>query len=103
MYYNYTKINILGFYLNKLKDSITAYITYREFDSNKEYFLFDSSKNDITKDYNVTYIKPNWNGNKIAVGLTKDGKEIGIIVVLDVITKKVDNYICLRLREKRTF
>ncbi|WP_299767076.1 prolyl oligopeptidase family serine peptidase [uncultured Dokdonia sp.] len=81
------------FYVKKEKDSAYAYIAYRDFQSSKEHFLFDPSKNDITNYYGITYIKPNWKGNKVAIGLKRRGAEVGIVVILDVLTKKIDNIV----------
>ncbi len=81
------------FYVKKEQDSIYAYVAYRDFQNGKEHFLFDPSKNDITNYYGITYIKPNWKGNKVAIGLKQRGKEVGIVVILDVSTKKIDDIV----------
>ena len=47
--------------------------------------------NNIKEGYVINYIKPNWNGSKIAVGVTKDDLEIGEIIVVDVKNKKLFN------------
>ncbi|MEP0266828.1 prolyl oligopeptidase family serine peptidase [Dokdonia sp.] len=81
------------FYLKKEKQLNVAYIAYRDSLRGKEHFLFNPSDNAITKGYNINYIKPNWKGDRIAVSLVKGGDEIGIIVILDVKSRSIDNTI----------
>ncbi len=38
--------------------------------------------------YTINYISPSWNGNKIAISITKNDLEIGKIIVLDVLKKE---------------
>ncbi|HIB8182169.1 prolyl oligopeptidase family serine peptidase [Elizabethkingia anophelis] len=82
------------FYLKrKSTENISKLYTRDSFDG-KEQELFtpnDYKKNN--KEYTITYIKPNYDGSKVVIALTEGGKEVGDMIIVDVITKKVSPYI----------
>ncbi|QVY64616.1 prolyl oligopeptidase family serine peptidase [Polaribacter sp. Q13] len=75
------------FYLKSNAVNSNKRLFYRNGFNNKEILLFDPKQIDNTNIIN--YIKPSWDGSKIVIGITKNDIEIGDLVVLNVVNKKV--------------
>ncbi|MDQ0065158.1 prolyl oligopeptidase family serine peptidase [Chryseobacterium lathyri] len=75
------------FYLKKNAEEKTAKVYYKNAFHGQEILLYDpfsAGDNDI-----VTLISPSWDGNKLAISLSKKGKEISRIIIMDVESKHV--------------
>jgi prolyl oligopeptidase len=79
------------FYLKKEAKSNTAKLYKREGFKGNEIELFDPKTYAAVskKEYSINYFQPNWNGNKIAISITSQDKEISEIVILDVKDKTI--------------
>ncbi|MGS2760936.1 prolyl oligopeptidase family serine peptidase [Sinomicrobium sp. M5D2P9] len=78
------------FYLKRTPDDNTAKLYYRKNFEGEEVLLFSPGefKPDSGIEYVINYIQPDWEGNQIAISLTKKGQEVSEIIVLNVDTKK---------------
>jgi len=87
-----TSITLNGkyFYMKRRNDESYGKLYYRNALEDKEQFLFDSA---AYRDggYRINYIKPDWKGEKVAIGLSKKGEEIGIIIIINVSSKQLEN------------
>ncbi|UZO82177.1 prolyl oligopeptidase family serine peptidase [Aquimarina sp. ERC-38] len=54
--------------------------------------LFEPSKIDSFKEFTITKIKPSWDGELLALGLSQPGEEIAMIIFIEVSSKKVLPY-----------
>lgn len=81
--------NNYSFYLKKLNSDKTGKLYYKSGEKAKEILLFDPAdyKKESGSNYSITYLKPSWNNNTVAIGLSKKGEEIGEIAFLNVTTK----------------
>ncbi|WP_109851916.1 prolyl oligopeptidase family serine peptidase [Aquimarina sp. AU58] len=63
----------------------------KSFDAEKEILLYDPTKykSDLGYSYIINYIKPSWDGKKIAISLSKEGEEVSEVIVMDVATKVI--------------
>lgn len=79
------------FYLKKNNGEKLYKLYYRNTIESEELLLFDPEvyNKKINSKYNITYIQPDWNGDKIAIALVKEGDEIGITLFLNVLTKNI--------------
>ncbi|WP_103071082.1 prolyl oligopeptidase family serine peptidase [Aquimarina sediminis] len=79
------------FYLKRLPNENTPKLYYRATFSSQEELLYDPINYDSNSniEYVINYIQPSWDGTKIVVSLTKKGREISEMIILDVISKKV--------------
>lgn len=79
------------FYLKKEQNEELYRLFYRKGFSDKEELLFEAGdyRKDLENNYVINYIQPSWNGEKIAIGLTKNDEEFSEMVILDVKTKKL--------------
>ncbi|WP_299678330.1 prolyl oligopeptidase family serine peptidase [uncultured Dokdonia sp.] len=77
------------FYTKGNKNEDPHYIYYKSQIDSKEELLYDTRNYSKKNDYKISYIKPDWEGNNIAIALSKKGEEISEIIVLDVNTKKI--------------
>ncbi len=79
------------FYLKRLPDENVPKLYYRKTFSSKEELLYDPKQYnpDSEIEYVINYIKPSWDGLKVVISLTKKGKEVSEIIILDVTSKKV--------------
>ncbi|MEJ5105372.1 prolyl oligopeptidase family serine peptidase [Chryseobacterium sp. MYb328] len=89
------KINITEndfyFYLKKKPDENTTKLYYRKSFKGIETEIFnpENYKPDTHKKYVINYIKPNYDGSKIAISLTESGKEVSEMIIYDVKSQKV--------------
>ncbi len=83
--------NDLYFYLKKNPVENSAKLFFRKGFVGKEIELFDplDYKKEAKKTFLINYIKPNYNGSKVAIALTESGKEISEMVVYDLEKKKI--------------
>ena len=79
--YFYTKTKTQG------NESPKVY--YRSDLKDEEIMIFDLSKYAPEEQYLLSYLKPDWEGNKLAIGLVKKGEELANVIVIDVKSKKV--------------
>jgi prolyl oligopeptidase len=80
------------YYLKRFANEKAFNLYCRDSLQGKERKIFDIKKylnrND-KKDYLVNYLKPNWEGSKVAVSISKKGNEISEIIILDTQTNKI--------------
>ena len=78
------------FYLKRLPEENIPKLYYRKSFSSQEELLYDARqfKPKTPHDYIINYIQPNWDGTKIVISLTYNGKEISELIILDVPSKK---------------
>ncbi len=78
------------FYLKRLPDENVPKLYYRQAFSSPEKLLYDPKQfnPDSNTEYVINYLQPNWNGSKIVVSLTKKGKEVSEMIIIDVVSKK---------------
>lgn len=83
--------NDFYFYLRKTAAEKCAKLFFREGFGGKEIKLFDPGnfKYDISANYIISYIKPNYDGSKIVIALTENGKEISDLIIYDVKKQKL--------------
>lgn len=77
------------FYTKTIGNEKVAKLYYRTDLENPEILLYDPSEYSKEENYIINYIKPDWDGEKIVISLTKTGEEISEMVVMDVKTKKI--------------
>lgn len=84
------------FYLKKNANEKVAKLYYRETFLGKEELLYDPSdfistyKNVNSKhEYIINFISPSWDGSKVAISLSEQGKETSEIIIIQVKTKLV--------------
>ncbi|AXT62177.1 prolyl oligopeptidase [Aquimarina sp. AD10] len=79
------------FYLKTIAGDDIAKLYFRTSIDGKEVLLFDPVQFELGSDstYIINYIKPDWEGEKIAVSLSKQGDEISKVITIDVFSKKV--------------
>ncbi|MBV8324988.1 MAG: prolyl oligopeptidase family serine peptidase [Chryseobacterium sp.] len=81
------------FYLKRIATENTQKLYIRNGFNGKEELLFTPTgykKNN--KEYVINYMKPNYDGSKVVVGLTESGKEIGEMIIIDVALKTILPY-----------
>ncbi|GGX33129.1 prolyl oligopeptidase [Aquimarina muelleri] len=78
------------FYLKRLPEENIPKLYYRNSFSSPEKLLYDAKqfKTKTQHTYIINYIQPNWDGTKIVISLTYNGKEISELIILDVSSKK---------------
>jgi len=83
------------FYLKKRPEENTAKVWYRKNFEGKEVEIFNPEdyKPENKKSYQINYIKPNYDGSKIAIALTESGKEISEMIIYDLKLGKILPYI----------
>lgn len=88
-----TKITSSGmyFYVKTMAEENVGKLYYRSALNAQEILLYDplTFKPKSGTTYRINYIKPDGNGEKIAISLAKQGEEISQIIVMDVRTKKI--------------
>ena len=79
------------FYLKKKPEESTAKLYFRKTFNGTETEIFNpqSYKPENKKNYQISYIKPNFDGSKIAIALTESGKEISEMIIYDVKKNKL--------------
>jgi len=81
------------FYLKRTStDNFQKLYLRNSFDGKEEELFSPSNYKQDNKEYVINYIKPNYNGSKVVIALTEGGKEVGEMIVFDVIRKKVLPY-----------
>lgn len=82
------------FYLKRLPDEDLGKLYYRKGVNGNEQLLFNPKnyKQNDSISYKIDYIKPDWEGEKIAVSLSKKGSEISEIIFIDVEPKAILPY-----------
>ncbi|MCL1667345.1 prolyl oligopeptidase family serine peptidase [Elizabethkingia ursingii] len=89
--------NDLYFYLKKGAEEKIAKLYYKKGAKGKEELLYNpdyfiSSFDPDSKmkhSFGINYISPNWDGSKIVVSVSENGKEISEVIVIDVKSKNV--------------
>ncbi len=77
------------FYTKIISNESLAKLYYRKDLESPEILLYDPSEYSEEKNYLINYIKPDWDGEKVVISLSKKGEEISEMVVMDVKTKKI--------------
>ncbi len=72
------------FYLKRKAGEQYAKLYYQDSYEAEEIALFDPGTYDTLEAYTVSYFKPSWKGDKVAVALTHSGYEISEIIILDI-------------------
>jgi len=72
------------FYLKRSAGDQYAKLYYRDSYDAEEKILFDPGTYDSNESYTITYFKPSWNGDKLAIALSHSGYEISDIIILDL-------------------
>ncbi len=83
-----TTPNDLYFYLKRDPNEDVAKLYYRKGFNGEEILLLNPASINSDNPPTINYTKPNYNGSKIAVSLTKDDAEIGEMIIIDVVTQK---------------
>ncbi|WP_278352858.1 prolyl oligopeptidase family serine peptidase [Chryseobacterium gleum] len=83
--------NDFCFYLKKSADENTAKLYYRKGFSGIEKQIFNPENYNLDsgKKFIINYIKPNYDGSKVAIALTESGKEISEMVIYDLKSHKI--------------
>ena len=83
--------NDFCFYLKKRADENTAKLYYRKGFQSTETEIFNPENYNPKSDkkYIINYIKPNYDGSKVAIALTESGKEISEIIIYDLESHKI--------------
>ena len=93
----YLKItaNDYFFYLKKTDQDKKAKLFYKTSEKGQEVLLFDPGeyKKESGHEYSITYLKPSWDGKKVALSFSKNGEEISEIAFLNVDTKTLSGEI----------
>lgn len=79
----------LYFYLKHHSNEKRPSLYFRKGALGKEELIFKPEDFNSKENYLINYIKPSWDGSKIAVGLTKNDKEFSDLIVVDVFSKKI--------------
>jgi prolyl oligopeptidase len=74
------------YYLKNSKNHESTILYFREGIDGKETEIFNSEnyKSDSQHQYIINYFQPSWNGEKIAIGFTKNDEEFSEVVVYDI-------------------
>jgi len=77
------------FYLKKTDQDKRAKLFYKTSEKGQEILLFDPReyKKESGNEYSITYLKPSWDGKKVALSFSKNGEEISEIAFLNVDAK----------------
>ncbi|WP_426476087.1 prolyl oligopeptidase family serine peptidase [Chryseobacterium sp. CBSDS_008] len=83
--------NDFCFYLKKRADENTAKLFYRKGFKGIETEIFNPENYNPKSDkkYIINYIKPNYDGSKVAIALTESGKEISEMIIYDLKSHKI--------------
>lgn len=83
--------NDFYFYLKAKPGEKVEKLFYRHTFNGEEIEIFDPKdfKPEKKKNYQINYIKPNYDGSKVAIALTESGKEIAEMIIYDVISHKL--------------
>jgi len=86
--------NDFYFYLKQKPGENTMKVFFRKKFRGDEKEIFDPQKYkpENKKNYQINYIKPNYDGSKVAIALTESGKEISEMITYDLIQNKVLPY-----------
>lgn len=87
--------NNFCFYLKQKSEEYESKLFFRKnIDSNeREIFNPKNYKPENNKNYQINYIKPNYDGSMIAIALTENGKEISEMVIYDLMQNKLLPYV----------
>lgn len=79
------------YYLKRGNNELIWQLYYRKNFNAKEELLLDPKEFEekMGECCQINYIKPSWDGNKIAIGFTQDDKEFSEIYVFDLVLKKL--------------
>ena len=91
IYQNFILEGDLFIYLKRNSNENISKLYMRKGLEGKEILLFSLEKyKEIKKSSaQINYMRPNWDGTKIAISLNQDGSEISEILILDTETKKI--------------
>lgn len=83
--------NDFYFYLKQNPEENTIKVFFKKGFSGIEKEIFNprNYKPENQKSYQINYIKPNYDGSKIAIALTESGKEISEMVIYDLVEGKL--------------
>ncbi|WP_299259800.1 prolyl oligopeptidase family serine peptidase [uncultured Aquimarina sp.] len=83
------------FYVKTFTDTPEEKLFMRTSLRDKEQLLFSSLdfQSDSEESYVISYMQPDWKGEKIAFGLAQKGEELSKIIILDVATKQILPYV----------
>ncbi|MCT3699882.1 prolyl oligopeptidase family serine peptidase [Elizabethkingia anophelis] len=89
--------NDLYFYLKKSSDEKVQKLYYRKGLKGKEQLLYDpetfvSTLNTTPREknnFNINFISPSWDGKKIAISMSENGKEASEVIIMDVEKKYI--------------
>ncbi|MBT2620978.1 prolyl oligopeptidase family serine peptidase [Chryseobacterium sp. ISL-6] len=99
--YSVSTLKITGddlyFYLKKAADDKYQKLYYRKGFKGKEEFLYDPATFISTFDpgstqkhnFTINFLSPSWDGSKIAISMSENGKEISEVIIMDVKTKQI--------------
>ncbi|MBP2834211.1 prolyl oligopeptidase family serine peptidase [Aquimarina sp. U1-2] len=76
------------FFLKQRFDEKYSKLYFRSSYEVKDSLVFDPSTYKNGTDCKINYIRPDWDGNQIVVSLSKPGKEISELMLIDLKTKK---------------
>jgi len=69
-------------------EKITSIYYKANLDAEEE-LLYNIEDYSSEEDYNISYLRPDWNGGRLAIGLSKKGEEFSEIIVVEISTKKI--------------
>jgi prolyl oligopeptidase len=81
------------YYLKRFANEKVFSLYFRDSLNGEEKKIFDIRKyKNYEKNHIINYIKPNWEGSKVAISISKIGNEISKIIILDTKTNKILPY-----------
>lgn len=90
-YYSFVRYSSNGrfFYIKRKEKEKNPKIYYKDNLASDEQLLYDLNIYPNITDYRLSYLKPDWSGNKVALGFSKKGEETSKIIILDVLSRKI--------------
>jgi len=77
------------FYFKKEIADKTEKIYYKKSSTSEEVLLFDPADYKKSGKYSVNLISPSWDGEKLAISIAENGKELSEVIIMDVKSKKI--------------
>ncbi len=81
------------FFIKQMPDEDKGNLYYRSDYKSNDILLFKSDS--YKKDNVINYIKPDWEGNQIAIGLASPNEEISEIIVIDVKSREITSKVTM--------
>ncbi len=88
--FNFKMFHDRYFYMAQRPDERVGKLYYRDGKKGEDILLFDpaSFQGQAGKTYSISYYVPNYQGDKVAVGVSQGGAEVAAIRIYDLVSKK---------------